>query len=752
MAGALSGTRVIDFGQYIAGPLTGMLLADQGADVIRVDPPGGPVWQPPANATWNRGKRSILLDLKLPQDLETAKALIAGADVLIENFRPGVMIRLGLGSAEMTTLNPRLVYCSMPGFASDDPRAGVRAFEGVVGAASGTYRINPAIGHPTYTAVPIASTYAAFQAAVSIAMALNVRERDGIGQTIEVPLFDAMFGANGNRILRVHNRPQQDLAAMAARMGVSGQFECKDGRWVMYMGGNLRARDFLEATGAAEWVDAVRDGKMTTEELRQRAEEMFRRRTAQEWEDFSHEVGTECAVCRTSAEWLVNEQARQSRIIIESEDPVLGRMVQPGINVRMSATPGEVRAPRPLPDAHRKEVLADLSSRSPAGPLRDAEDTMRAALEGVRVLDLCIILAGPTCGRTLAEFGADVVKIDNPGREAVAFHNDINRAKRSILLDIKTKEGLEIFWKLVDNADVVVQNFRKGVAERLGIGYEAVRARKPDIVYASMNTYGQLGPWAGRPGHEQIAQAASGMQERYGGSGRPTLQPFAVNDYGTGFMGAYGVALALLDRQRTGQGQHVDTGLAYTACILQSQFLQDYEGKRWDEPRGQDAIGSGPLHRSYRASDGWLFLAARRDDLPRLEKALALPGLDELPNESLAARLEQCIGGESLQGVVQRLVDHGIGSHAVINDPAKLIEDPWVQAHGLVVTREHEDLGPITTTGPTPRLSRTPPAPGRPAPKPGADAASILAEIGMENELAGLVERGAVRLDGVFPR
>ena len=139
MPGALDGIRVIDFGQYVAGPLAGMLLADQGADVIRVDPPGGPRLKTPANSTWNRGKRSIVLDLKDPADLETARSLIAGADVLLENFRPGVMQRLGLGPDDMGKANPQLVYCSIPGFATDDPRVNLRAFEGVVGAAAATY-------------------------------------------------------------------------------------------------------------------------------------------------------------------------------------------------------------------------------------------------------------------------------------------------------------------------------------------------------------------------------------------------------------------------------------------------------------------------------------------------------------------------------------------------------------------------------------------------------------------------------------
>jgi crotonobetainyl-CoA:carnitine CoA-transferase CaiB-like acyl-CoA transferase len=742
MAGALAGVRVIDFGQYIAGPLTAMLLADQGADVVRVEPPGGPRLDTPANQTWNRGKRSLVLDLTRQEDRATARRLVETADVVVENFRPGVMDRLGLGAAAMTAANPRLIYCSLPGFAADDPRAGLPAWEGVVGAATATYPFRGPEGAPVYTAVPISSCYAAFQAAVGIAIALYARQRDGLGQRIEVPLFDATFAAIGSRGLRVHDRPPAPLTGPIA--GWTRQFECKDGRWVQFHAGNSRFGAFLEAVGAAAWADDP--------DAQQRIAALFKSRTAQEWEDLAEQVGTECAVCRTSAEWLENPHARASRIVVETDDPKLGRLVGPGINVRLSATPGAIRSPAPPPDGHRAAVLAELAERRPAAAPHAVTETPRAALEGVKVIDLCIILAGPTCGRTLAEFGADVIKIDSPRRAAIAFHHDINRGKRSILLDLKSEEGLRIFWRLVEQADVVVQNFRKGVAERLGIGYEQVRARRPDIVYCSINTYGQIGPWAGRPGHEQLAQAATGMQVRFGGDGRPVLQPFAVNDYGTGFMGAYAVALALLHRRRTGEGQHVDTALAYTATVLQSPFLQAYAGKRWDEPRGQDALGSSPLHRAYRARDGWLFLGARPSDRDRLEHALGLTGLGSLDAAALAHTLAERLAGDTVAAWERRLWEAGIGAHRVVGDVADLMADPWVRAHGLSITRPHEGVGLIDTTGPAPRLSRTPPVPGCPAPRPGADAASILGEIGLAGELDRLVRAGVVVLEGVTAR
>lgn len=743
--GALDGIRVIDFGQWVAGPLCGMLLADQGADVVRVERPGGPAWDTPANRTWNRGKRSITLDLKAAADVAVAKKLIASADVVIENFRPGVMDRLGLGPAESLAANPRLIYCSIPGFASDDPRRGLRAWEGILGAAAATYRARLAggdDGRPVYTAVPVSSVYGAFVGATSIAAALNARERDGAGQWVEVPMFDATFTAMGVVGQKVHDPSKVNPRGGA---GWVRQYRCKDGRWVMFHAANSRfIQQFVRAAGVEHWADEglldranFRSDPALEARLVELMSELFLTRTAQEWEDLVNAAGTPCAICRETDEWLDHPHARQSKMVIEVVDPVLGPMLQPGITPRLDVTPGAIRGPAPIPGADTEALRAEaqgvtLAAARPAPP----PGPLRGALEGVRVLDLCIILAGPTCGRTLAEFGADVIKVDAPQREGgVAFHTDVNRGKRSILLDLKSAEGQEVFWKLVDWADVVVQNYRAGALDRIGLGYEAVRRRKPDIIYASLNAYGHGGAWETRPGWEQLAQAATGMQMRFGGD-RPVLASFPVNDYGTGILGAYGVLLALYHRARTGEGQQVRSALAYTAGLLQSPFFNRYEGKAWDEPRGQECLGSGPLHRMYGAADGWLFLAARPSDAVRVCEALGIESADE---QSIAAR----IAGDGVESWVARLNEAGLAAHAVLNVPA-LQADPWVAEHGLLITREHDGLGLVTTNGPAPRLQRNPVVPGAPASRPGADAESVLVTVGLGERLAHLRDVGVV--------
>ena len=752
MSGALDGVRVIDFGQYVAGPLAAMLLADQGADVVRVDPPGGPRYRTSGNATWNRGKRSIVLDLKQADDLEVARRLIDSADVVIENFRPGVMDRLGIGPDATISSNPALIYCSLPGFASDDPRAALPGWEGLVGAAAGSYLSRPQLWmtdagtgkfesseDPVYTAVPVSSAYAGFLGATSVTMALIARDRDGRGQQIEVPLFDATFFAAG-----APNWGVDRVGSPWAR-----QYECADGRWIHLMASNERfVRQFLEAAGVEHWANEsfvgitgpMRQSPEQATELLERLTRLFRTRSAQEWEDAINAAGTAACICRTSADWLEHPHARESKMIIELDDPEYGRMRQPGLAVRLNDTPGSVRAPAPTLDQHRDEILAELSIRQKPAQATSIEDS-RPPLADMRLMDLGIVLAGPTCGRTLMEFGADTIKVDAPGGGGPA--STVSRGKRSILLDLNQDAGRNILWGLIDSSDVLLQNFRKGVVGRLGFDYEEVRKRKPGLVYISINAYGYEGPWAGRPGWEYQAQAATGMQERFGG-GSAALQPFPVCDYATGILGTFAVALALYNRNRTGQGQHVNAALAYTATFLQSGFLNSYDGKVWDQPRGQHALGAGHLYRMYRAADGWLFLAAPDVDLQLLESVPGLAGIEGTRSSQVGMFLEERISDAPVAEWVDRLTGAGVGAHAVMTLPEAMDSD-WAREHGLRLVREHPDGGIVDTIGPVVRMQRTPLQPGSPL-RPSLDAEQILAEIQMEHELEGLVEHKVVEI------
>jgi crotonobetainyl-CoA:carnitine CoA-transferase CaiB-like acyl-CoA transferase len=739
--GALDGVRVVDFGQWIAGPLAAMLLGDQGAEVIHIDPPGGPRWKTPANATFNRGKTSVALDLKRDEGRAHAWQLIDSADVVIENFRPGVMDRLGLGAREAMERNPHLVYCALPGFASDDPRASLPAWEGVLGAATGVYL---QAGEARFTAVPISSTFGAIAAAVSIVMALIARRRDGLGQRVEVPLFDATFLAIGSTGLLVNGKPEGGRPDDPW----AGIFRCADGQWIRLSLATFRFLErFVDAVGKPDWivkgyVQRERPGSLargTVLRERQQAElaDLFRTRAAAEWEELGRRADVPLTLIRTTAEWLATDHARSAGIIASVVDPELGVTLQPGLAVQLTATPGAIQA-------------RHVGKSDPWGSARAAAERLSAALEGIRVVDLTQVLAGPTATRTLAEFGADVVKVNNPREEGAGYrwqvhryHTDVNRGKRTMLVDLKTPEGLDVLVRLVERADVVMQNFRLGVAERLGIGYEQLKARRPDIVYGSVSFCGYGGPWERVPGYEPNAQAATGMAARMGGeAGPPGPQPFAPNDYATGLLGAFAVGLALFHRQRSGEGQHAHTSLVAAATILQAALIP----MREDAPSGPEALGWSPLQRLYRASDGWFFLGAEDSQAGRLAALDGVHGITGLKGRELAVTLEECFAKRPAREWVGTLTAAGIGAQPLVSAPA-LMSEPWVIAHGLSLTRVAASGDAITTIGPPFRLSRTPVVPGTLVAAPGADGADVLASLGMAERIDKLVAKRAIALE-----
>jgi crotonobetainyl-CoA:carnitine CoA-transferase CaiB-like acyl-CoA transferase len=745
--GMLDGIRVIDLGQYVSGPLAAMILADQGADVIHVDPPGGPRLITGANATWNRNKRTIEIDLKSTDGLATVRGLIGASDVLIENFRPGVMDRLGIGPGAMLPANPTLVYCSLPGFAPQDQRAAMPAWEGAVSAATALYRrsvYDKQGGPPVYTAEPVASSFGAFVAVTAIGAALHARERDGAGQHLQIPLFDAMYQAIGFVGLRIAKSGKGVHAVPAW----DGQYRCGDGRWIHLVGTTQsRGERFTDALGLPDWRDAglidqerlLREPSLN-EELARRLKALFATRTASEWEELLGQINFPAAACRTTAEWHEHEHARAAGLVASIDDDARGPMLQPGPAITTADERPPIRARTRLNDARD----AWPTRGAPAGtPVR--ETRARAPFEGIRVLDLCIVLAGPVCARTLAEMGADVIKIDDPRRERNSYHLDINRGKRSILLDLRTEGGMSVFWQLVDAADVIVQNFRSGAVERLGIDYESVRRRKPDIVYGSITAYGDEGPWASRGGYEETVQAITGMQVRFGGAERPALLPYAVNDYGTGLLAAHGIALALWHRQRTGEGRHVKAALARTAGMIQSWRVLSPSDEDVDEHGGQSSRGAGPLQRLYRASDGWVFVGGGHAAAARLHR---IPGLEDaasLDAESLERRLEARFADVSADEWVEALRGLGFGAHRALR-VSQAMSDPIAVARGLGLTREHAGHGAVRHNGPGQWFSASETVAGRPTPIPGADAASVLGDIGRAGDLDSLVASGAVTL------
>ena len=376
-------------------------------------------------------------------------------------------------------------------------------------------------------------------------------------------------------------------------------------------------------------------------------------------------------------------------------------------------------------------------------------------LSGVRVLDMCIILAGPTCGRTLAEYGADVIKIDSRFRPPTDRQLlDVGRGKRSVCIELTKPAGLDAFYRLADTADVVLGGFRRGVAERLGVGYEQLRRRKPDIVYLAINAFGQAGDWAKRPGYEQNAQAATGVQVRNGGRGcKPIHSPYTFNDYGTGLMGAYAVMLALLERRRTGEGQFVHTSLAQTGSTFSSPYLVDYDGFERDEVEGLGARRMDAFNGLYETADGWIAIAgADWDALTALPDFAGLGAQGRFASAALRSRNDGALADAMGAAFRRRGTDDWVaalraaGVHAVRNaDMSDIMAADYPREQGLVVEEDAPGYGRVAHGGIAPRFGETQPAPGSP-PVFGLDTEAVLLELGYS-----VAEIDGLRADGVIP-
>jgi crotonobetainyl-CoA:carnitine CoA-transferase CaiB-like acyl-CoA transferase len=748
MPGVLEGVRVIDFGQYIAGPLAAVMLGDQGADVIHVDPPGGPRWQHPSDAFFNRGKRRVILDLKTPDGLDAAKKLIAGADVVIENFRPGVMQRLGLGAEDMTAADPRLIYVSMPGFAADDPRAELRAWEGIIDAATDNCRAREGEppedydpSRPTYSAVPLASNFAGFLGAASAVMALIARERSGKGQRIDVPLYNAMFTLIGPAGAYPTKRGVRYPGGIHGRG--AGCFRCGDGRYVQFDTSSARHLTwFANETGINSWgPDLLDPERLRNPENNQRLHtalrELFLTKSAEEWETLNRRAGGAMGFCRTTTEWLHTDHAQASKAVTHLVDPELGPTWMAGLPAILEDTPGAPGGPRSAPGFDNKEVLSSLDAwASRSNGTSHPEPGLKLPLEGLRVLDLCVALAGPSAGRLLGEYGADVIKIMQPQGGGMSGY--LNRGKRTILLDLGRDAGRQVFWKLFEDADIVLENLSPGTADRLGIGYEQAKARKPDIIYASASCYGPGGPWTPGRGWERQGQAVAGIMERTGEI-PAILGPYNLIDIGTGVLTTFATALGVYHKVRSGKGQHVHGSLSHTATYQQAPFMLDYKGHVSDEVRGYKVLGTSALQRFYKGSDGWFFLGATEEEARRVTLVAGLPS-GEASEEALEAAFAK---GERDQWV-QRLREAGVSAHIWVR-LHELMEDPWAREHGLTVTQISEEVGEVTMPGISVAMSGTPLRIGAPARACGADAESILEEAGLGDELTNLQLAWAVQ-------
>jgi formyl-CoA transferase len=382
-----------------------------------------------------------------------------------------------------------------------------------------------------------------------------------------------------------------------------------------------------------------------------------------------------------------------------------------------------------------------------------------------KVLDLTRVRAGPTAVRQLADWGAQVIKIEAPpspgeglgGPRLGPDFQNLHRNKRSLTLDLKSPDGIEIFRKLVRDADVVVENYRPDVKERLGIDYPALKAINPRLVYASISGFGQSGPYRDRPGFDQIAQGMGGLMSITGLPGQgPVRVGIPVADLTAGIFTAMGILIALLEREVSGEGQWVE------ASLLAAQIaMLDFQAARWTiaqevpEQAGNDHPTSIPTG-VFRTSDGYINIASAGDEIfGRLCRALDMPDLASHADyktgklrsqnrKALNAAIEAITKKRPSADWIDRLNKAGVPSGPIYKMD-EVFADPQVKHLGIAQTVHHKQLGDIALIGQAVTLSRTPSRLKTASPDQGEHTDAILAELGYsEGDIARLKEKRVV--------
>lgn len=745
--GPLSGVRVVDFGQFIAGPMLAMLLADQGADVIRIDPPGGPRMTSRANAALLRGRRSIALDLKSAVDRQRAIKLIADADVVIENFRPGVMRRLGLGSEEVASFAPQAIYCSMPGFGSDDARAGLPGWEGVVMAAGGGYSLSglrisggaPADAPPAFSAVPLASVFAAIEMAMAVAASLIARDEDGLGERIEIALFDALFEASGVQSMTLERSPLRQTP-----LG-SGVYRCADGRHLTFIAQWFRHLVwFVQTAGMEEWIESgfidfahLRDDPAAPDELQRRLVDLFATRDALEWERLGRAHGCSLAMIRSTEEFRAEPMSTQSGALVRVDDPALGETIVPGAAVALAGAAPFVQT-RARGETDAASLIAALDAL-PDPARREAADAVerRAPLDGIRVLDLSRVVAAPTTAKLLGQLGADVTKLDvdpeggTASFEEPLFHVHLNRGKRTVIADLFTPEGRATLTEILGSTDVVVQNFTLGTAERLGTSDDQLRAHSAEIINVYLNAFGSTGDWAAFRGYAELANVSSGLTRfvlgddafRTGSSPSIDLPRWIFTDYAAGVLGAFGALLAVRERRRTGHAHRVETSLLHVTAIEQILWICGDPDDAIVRSSGRTATGWGPLQRMYRCADGWLFLGALPEQADAVLAAIGVQAEAASSGPGLERVLEAALARTAAADACAMLCRGGAGAQPITTLAELMVPGGIADERGLRLSDTSPRHGTVVMPGPVIRFARTPMRAGELPAKFGTDVA-----------------------------
>jgi crotonobetainyl-CoA:carnitine CoA-transferase CaiB-like acyl-CoA transferase len=789
----LSHLRVVELGDIPAAYAT-RWLADLGADVIKIEPPGGDPTRllPPfagniedreRSLTFihaNTNKRSIALDLEGETDRQTLARLLMSAQLFVEATPLGYLEKFGFDDRRFKEQWPHLVVVSVTPFGRTGPYRHYKGSDAIANASGGFLfgqgdNTKGQCTAPSHLAYQMAGAMAAMLGLAGIRHARST----GAGQRIDMSLQEALTFTNSSSIARYSRENRLERRPGARAYGGAGTniYRCKDGRYVHFTTNMPHMwKEFAQnwmtdkSLAGPEWENSrYRDAH--AKEVAAAFAKFIGQFDADDFANQAQARHLAAAPLNTIGQFVNCEQNRVRQWLQEIEHPVIGNYKAPGAPMRLSLTPMRVRRPAPLLDQHRKEILAELDGLAASAPKRQnpGTDTRGPMLAGLRMIDLTQQYAGPLGTELLAYYGMAVVKIEtgtiaSKEREA-AVHACMNRAKLGCTINLRHPQGKELFKQLIAKSDVVVDNFSSGVLERLGFSFDILREINPGIVQAVMPGWGLTGPLKSWVAWGWQLLAYTGIMRLWGYPDSPmeTRCKIAWPDRVGSVTMALGVLAALEYQARTGKGQFIEAGMLEAQGSMLGPAILDYtvNGNEWDAMGYEEVLGAPYApYGCYPCSgdDNWIIIACAGDS--QWHKMVSLigekswaadpkfsanPGRKEYRDE-LDQKLSQWTRKLTPKQVFRILQEAGVAA-GIPSSGEDLFHDIHLRARGHIVETEAEPWGRITHHGLPGIPSLSAASAARPAPWIGAHNDQVFGEIlGLsKDQIQQLKDAGAIK-------
>ena len=730
MSGALDGVRIVD-NTDDAGRFATKLLTEFGADVVRVSTRGssgsaldGPAGDLGGVLDWwyDGGKRELPLDLERDEDRGVYRELAASADLVVESEAPGRLADLQLDHGDLIGANPRLAQVSITPFGRTGPRADWLGSDLVHAAMGGFLSVTGLPHRPLNVWGRQAYNYAGFAAALSGLAAVRAARVDGRGRHVDLSVHETVTGAIENLFFQLFfDAELPDLPRVAERQGALHWLRAYDlatanPGYVMITPTptpDLLVDFMLERghTAAAEWKGMDIESVLgRIDELMDCVREFVSHRPAMQlwWDAQNHH----CAFGGV-------HDVRSVADIPQFEhrgffgDAVAGNDVSvrmPARIVQLSATPSPTPAP-PAAEAADLEALITGWSRPDASPNLDAAP-LAMPLEGLRVADFTWVLAGPFCTRMLGDLGADVIRIQNEERSTLVNRPDYpyffvwNRSKRSATLNMKHPDALAAARRLIEQCDVLIENYSAGVLDAWGLDWETVHEWNPRLVYVTMSGCGHDGPWKHVISYAPTVHAVCGLTHLTNFADRGDVGPgFSLNDHLAGFGAAVATLAAIEARDRTGVGQKIDMAqLEVGTYSIGPALIEWFANRDARQPAGNvDGLHDHVPNEVYASADGFVAVTAASGDQWAALVVATDGALDEWRSDSESERrarraaidsaLASWVSALGTDEAVERLQSAGVPAGAVRDSAHLFGTDPQHAARGFWQSAAHDGFG-----------------------------------------------------------